>query len=475
MSAWGRVRAGWASPWVRWPVNVLCLVLMVPVLIWLSAWALSQDEPLREEVRALLRLEPPPQDPGNAYWDLLGLAAPVDQVGYLAGIESVARAFDRYQLGGDPASLRLLDARDETLLSGAWQGVCEQAQAACMHQMLAHAAAVQAWLDEHAVPWQRLLEAMVRPRWTDWDVDAQRVAKRLEDASALVRAKAMIDALQGQPAQALDLAQRSLWLCRRALAGTVMVPVKAAAQRCAARAWALASAMVLEAADDVIASQDSTLLAMTLDLHPDEWSLRPLVRAQMRTALPQLFDNAQLRDQLYARSVWLRVLAKPFLLPHATMHRYVDDTLAQAALLDRMPNAQLIGERAAQPAPHGWSWLRADNPVGMWILSVQPQGDALAQLRLELRALEGQRRLYALLLQCRRKQTLSGPSDSAGMASCAASAPEHLRNPFDGSAVQWDERRAVLSLPIPRQPGVVALGAQALYTPQLHLPQPQQP
>jgi hypothetical protein len=139
---------------------------------------------------------------------------------------------------------------------------------------------------------------------------------------------------------------------------------------------------------------------------------------------------------------WLDALLRPYFRRNATLNRYFENTIAQVAF-DRLPNAELAARAIPAPDTRWWPRLRSGNPIGLWLLDFVPR-DALVPHMLNVRALESQRRLLLLVLQCVGDGVL--PKEAAA---CAKAAPAALHNPFDGSAPVWDEGARTLSFPVP--------------------------
>ena len=89
-----RWRALWARPWLRWPVNVISVILMVPLVFWLSVRALATDAPLRDDLEAVLKQELPADDSGNAYYALIGITSPDSADWHRVGTLAVMVLFD---------------------------------------------------------------------------------------------------------------------------------------------------------------------------------------------------------------------------------------------------------------------------------------------------------------------------------------------------------------------------------------------
>lgn len=439
----------------------MSLLLMVPLLLWLSVWAFSKDEPLRPEIEALLRLERLADDPDNAYFLLMGLQAPEGADAHRVGSLAVFMAFGQLEKGVALDQLNPTLPMGEALSWTPLESMCEPGVAVCLPQMRAQAPAIKRWMHQHAAIMARYLEATLLPLYVDMDVGAAAMAQRLEELSNGARFIAVERWTQRQPREALQWVERSLNLCQRVLGGTVTLVTKQAARRCMTHGWELASAFALDASRTVLKRHAADFQRLTPLLLPTDTPFVEVLRSRLRQQLPHLLDLPQAQALTQPQDPWLQALLRPFFLPHATLNRYYENVMAQASL-DQAPAAALLRYAAPQIEPSWWARLRSGNPIGAWLLEQTPSATLLPDM-LEVRALESQRRLFLLTLQCVQAGTL--PKDPEA---CVAAAPPALRNPFDGSAPQWDESARSLKLPIP-QPTSASYPAPT-YLPQVLLP-----
>ncbi len=449
---WTRLQALWANPWVRWPVNGGSVLLMVPLLVWLSASVFSKDEPLRPQIQALLTLERPVDDPDNAYFSLVGLGAPDGADAHRAGSLAVWMAFDRLDRGQALQELKPELPGGDTLQVAPIASVCAPGQAVCLPQMRARVALARAWEQAHEGVWSRYLDATRLPRYADVPLGTEALAQRLEQLSEAARFIAVERWVRRQPGEALQILDHSIGLCRLVLSGTVTLHTKLTARRCVTHGWQLASALVLDASGSVLKRHAAAFRHLAPLLLPDEVGFVAIAHSQLRTRLPTLLELPQARALARPDNPWVKALLRPFFLQRATLNRHYEDVMAQTAL-ERAPYAELARYQGAfaPTSQHAsgvaalrvlWARVRTGNPIGQWLLDFVPRDELVPHL-IEVRALESQRRLYLLVLSCKAAGLL--PKDPAA---CAATAPTELRNPFDGSAPVWNAQQRTLSLPI---------------------------
>lgn len=452
-----RLRALWARPWVRWPVNVISVSLMIPLLFWLSMRALSTDEPLRDDLEAVLRHERPAEDPGNAYYALIGITAPGSADAQRVGTLAVMIAFDKIENG--EAADRVVPAvpGGDALAIAAVKSVCPPGRDVCLNEMRANLALARQWEKAHPAIWERYLDATGLPRYADVELGAESIASRLANLSAAARFVAVDRWSRGQQPQAIEIVDRSMALCRRMLAGTVALSVKLAARRCVTNGWQLASALALDTPGAAFKRNAPLLRKLALPLLPEELALSAVARSEVRSTLPTLLERAEARVLTEPENPWLEALLRPFFRRNATLNRYFEHTISQTAL-DRASNVELAARARPVVDSQWWPRLRSGNPIGLALLDRVPR-DALVPHLLDMRALESQRRLLLLVLQCAGLGVL--PKDPVA---CAASAPPELRNPFDGSAPVWDAAARTLGMPVPS-----AAYREELQTPTVHL------
>ncbi len=467
---WTRLQALWANPWVRWPINGVSVLLMVPLLVWLSASMFSKDEPLRPQIQALLTIERPVDDPDNAYFSLVGLGAPQGADAHRAGSLAVWMAFDRFDRfdRGEPLQKIIPELPGgDALKFSPIASVCAQGQAVCLPQMRAQIALARAWERTHAVLWQRYLDAALLPRYADVELGAEVLAQRLEQLSDAARFVAVERWGRRQPREALHIVDRSIGLCRMVMSGTVTLTTKRAARRCVTHGWQLASALALDASGPVLKQHAADFRRLAPLLLPEEAAFTAIAHTQLRSSLPTLLELPQARALARPDNAWLKALVQPFFLQRATLNRHYENVMAQTELA-RAPYAELARYQVQpQPAPQDatlWARLRTGNPIGQWLLDFVPRDELVPDL-LEVRALESQRRLYLLVLSCRAAGTL--PKDPAA---CAATAPTELRNPFDSSAPLWDKEARTLSLPIVSAAYPLQTSLPTSYVPVVHMP-----
>lgn len=443
MPMWASVRAWWlANPWVRWPVNGVSLILMVPLLVWLAAYGFSQDEPLRPEVQALLQPEPLPSEPDNAFEVLMGLSAPKDADAQRVGSLVVYVAVEQMARGRTPQEAAAALPQAHVLTVQPLEPICPQGQRVCLPQMRAQAAQVRQWEAAHDVVWTRFLEAARQPLWRDVDLKTPQMAQRLDQMSAAARLIAVERWSRRRHDEALSALEHTLHLCRMALSGTVVRSTKEAAGRCVVDGWTLASALALEASRGVRERHARAFARLAPLLLAPETAIAPVVRNELRARLPSVLDTPQARAWARPDNDWLRTLRHPFFQQRATVNRYYERMSAQARL-DEASARELAAPYRDDHERNVWAWWRTGNPIGMWLLDFHAR-DEFVPLALSLRALEAHRRLYLLVLQCTAAGTL--PKDPRA---CAQSAPRELHNPFDGRPPTWDEARGVLALPLP--------------------------
>lgn len=448
-----RLRAAWANPWLRWPVNVASVILMIPLLYWLSVRLLSSDAPLHDEIDAVLRLERPAEDPGNAYYALLGISAPESADAHRVGTLAVMIAFDKIDNGEPVERVVPTVPGGDALAIAPIPLVCPAGQRVCLGPMRAQVAVARQWERAHGAVWDRYLEAATLPRYADVELGAETLAARLAILSDAARFMAVERWSRGQQARAIEIMDRGITLCRRVLAGTVALPVKRAAARCVADGWQLAAALALDSPPAALRRTAPLLHGFAQPLSAEEIAIGAMVRSELRSRMPTVLELPQARALTEPDNPWLEALLRPFFQRSATLNRYFEDGMAQIAL-ERMPSSELVVRTPPPVDAHWWTRLRSGNPIGLALLDHVPR-DTLVPLLLELRALESQRRLLLLVMQCAASGVL--PKDPAA---CAASAPPELRNPFDGSAPAWDAAARTLAMSVP----------SAMYREQLPVP-----
>lgn len=446
-----RARAIWAKPSVRWPVNIASVILMIPLVAWLSFYAFSKDEPLLPEIELLMNLERPADDPGNAYFVLAGITAPPAADAARVGSLAVMLAFERRDPRGS-------DIAPPPQLPGGplapvppFANPCSDGRAVCLREMRASAGATEAWLKANDTVWQRFLGIAALPRYADLDLDAAKDAERLNTLAAAARSIAVAVWSSGQRAEAVQLIERNLTLCRLVLGGTVALATKRAAARCVADAWELAAALLLDEpqlvqkeAQRKRAALSDALARLARPLLPEEPEFLPIVHTELRARLPALGDHPNVAALTNHPNRWIDAALRPFYLRNATFNRYFEAMKAQAAF-DRLGHTELAALRRRAGTVDRWAGWRSRNPIGARVLEFAPVDDLVPPM-LEVRALESQRRLLLLALHCVRSGSL--PKDPAA---CASGAPRELHNPFDGSLPKWDEPQRRFLMPVPSQ------------------------
>lgn len=444
-----RWRTVWANPWVRWPVNILSVLLMIPLLAWLAFYALSQDEPLGPEIDALMAIDRLADDPGNAYFGLVGITAPEQADAVRIGSLAVMIALERQDPRGSDIAPRLQLPGGDLRPVAPIANPCPDGRAACVREMRAVAQETEGWLKDNEAVWNRFLEIAQLPRYADVELDTVRDVERLKTLAIAARRIAVVVWSAGQRAEAMMLVDRNLSMCRLVLGGTVALATKRAAARCVADAWELAAALLLDqprAVQKELQRKDSALgnamARLTPLLSPEELAFAPIVRTELRAQLPKLADQSDTAHLTANVNPWIDAALRPFYRRNATINQFYALTMQQASL-DRMSNADLVALRRPVSAVDAWERLRTLNPIGERVLDFAPT-DGLVPYMLEVRALESQRRLFLVTLHCVRGGFLLKDP-----AACVANAPRELSNPFDGSAPQWDESQRRLVAPIP--------------------------
>lgn len=426
-----RARSWWAQSRWRWPLNVLSVLLMLPFAFWLTVAALGRDEPLRDAIDPLLKLERPAEDPGNLYYVLVGLGAPETADAHRVGTLSVQIAFDQIDQGRPLDKVQIAGDETSVLPLAPPPSVCEAGSRICLAPMKARVADLRAWDRAHAQLADRFLDAARLPRYADVDLGADVVAMRLASMAVGAYGLAVDRWVRGDQPVALEVVERTVTVCRRVLGGTVAPALKRAAAHCVEDGWTLAAELALDVPRARLVRLAPALRALATPLSAEERAVAPLVRAQARMALPALFEDSRVRALVEPANTWQEALQQPFYRRNATLNRYAERWLAQAGL-DRLSDADLP-RYVPPPLEQGvWQRVATANPIGLAAIERMDPAPLLPLAR-QVRALEAPRRLLVLTVQCALDATL--PKDRSA---CAAGVPADLRDPLTSAVAQWD-------------------------------------
>jgi hypothetical protein len=437
------------STWrvLRWLLlAVLLLALALVAALW---WVNRNDDPLRPEVAALLKFEPPSPEAmrGNGYFTMLGLGAPAGEDAFEAG-----KRFFQVQL----------KEYEELRRTGHYQSYIEQAPANqsidikpmscppgaddCYAYYLAHADEIRTASAKYAVAIDRYLSLLDTPDYVEMPMPSFVVAPPYYGhqfaAAELVMMQATLLLNGPRRADGLALLARNAQIQQRTMSGSrsligamIALAVQVRQQRLLSSAlrhmpdMAGSSTLPLTLRMDRVdlSAAFKGELAETLDVHRMIAKGNPFISPQERTWVDDLSSHLA--------AVWTRLVY----LPNATMNAFYQDRQLDIALA-RLPASQLDTAAAAArselekrlqtywyPIP-----LPLRNPTGEALRHIHVAAPRLAYIE-RAHDVEAHRRLVQLQIKALQERV-----PLAQMPTWLAAQPPELRNPYTLQPMGWD-------------------------------------
>jgi hypothetical protein len=436
-----------ALGWLLLTVAVLAATLVAA--LW---WANRHDDPLRPEVAAALRFEPPTPEAmrGNGYFVMLGLGAPAGEDAFDAGQRFFAaqmRGYELLQRTGEIKSF-IADAWPHQLVDMAPMH-CTAAVKDCYAHYLAHADAIRSALSGQAPLVERYLSLLDTPVYEEIlppyiGLDSPYYADAVA-ASELTGAHAALLLNEHRLDEGLELLGRNAQLHERLMAGSrttlgamIALAIDMRQQR-----------LIGDALRHLPAMAKTHENALYLALQPLPTSIAPALDGELRYAIgsgqrlpepkcgssvPEVF---QLGDFVFrCADLLLRPLAY---LPHATLNQIYRNKgagveLAQLSADQFDQTAAAVVERTIQAADNdpNRTWLALRNAWGRYFMRGTGPTEHISYIE-RFHDIEGHRRLLRLQIAA-----LHDGVPPEQMPGWLAAQPPELRNPYTLQPMGWD-------------------------------------
>ena len=441
------MKAAFIECWrvLRWLLlAVLLLALTLIAALW---WANRHDDPLRPEVAALLKFEPPSPEAmrGNGYFTMLVLGAPAGEDAFEAGQRCFAaqmRGYERLQQTGKLEFASQNACESPSVLLTPMR--CDANAGNCAAHYVKHAEAIRQALDKHAALVQRYRQMMELPEYVEVippDFANLPGYQNLVAASELWDMQAVLLLADGQTSEALHMLRQNAGLHRRMmngartlLGGMLAVAMETRHQRAVnglIRQW---PKMAQQYVGELKAALGET----------DAMGMIPALKGEMRFTLTTssllhihlLFDDAPFEEQL--RNFVLSPVVWTSYLPNATLNQSYQN-LQTVIHLAHLPADQL-GPHAAEAAETAWKAVEGQGILPFRLrnfwgnIQVGIAGPGLYVPYIErAHDVEAHRRLVQLQITALQEHI---PFDQ--MTAWLAAQPPELRNPYTLQPMGWD-------------------------------------
>lgn len=387
------------------------------------------DEELHPEVAAHLDAPSRYLHPAeNAFYSMVGLAAPAGEDAHAAGFAYIDRVrrivpgSENTRWPDTPGSVKPVP-------------MCDGTPAACFKAVGESPGKARAALASHGWLLERY-RTLIAYR----DYDESYVPRSYEAPLppfvpiAAAQRLLLIDAalrLQKRDYSALDEVRRSLAFGRLMLANSRTVIGKMVANRQARNAALFISEAL---AEHRIPPRLASKLVAALDpLSAQERSLQDALRAEF-LAVPSVFGGCRSSVRNLGADAWASELLCPFLKENASVNYVYFRHQKPALALMALPPAEMIEARRksrASGTQSAFDWTFAYNPAGKWLASsAQPEW---SDYGLRMHDLDATLRLAAV-----QALVKAGGVKLAEVPAFVARVDKRYSNPYTGAAMRWD-------------------------------------
>lgn len=421
-------------PWLR----VIKWIAGIAAILFVSVVAINLfDEELYPEVAAIVRLDPPAvSEEQNAYFHLIGLAAPESEQAHAAGRKWLAEAMKAQEkaLRGEK------EEWPRTLaLAGKIADLCSRVSDPCIRRVVEHEAAARRTIGAHQLLLRRYRELHHYPRYVEAG-DQIHPARPIpsygaaRDAQRIFNIDAALRVLDGEFDAVVQDIVRDIGFSRKALAGSRSIISKMASNALLAHSLLFASELLATYPTKTSAGA-LKLLNELQPLTEDERRLAVALRAEQRSrwlSYKAISQNSSDQPDTELLTRFDRIWVRLFFLPNATTNWDYRTNGKRGIDLDGAPSTQFDSRpklKEFTDALSWWDWIYGMRGKVVAAIAPYAPDNEIARMH-DLDALVRAVALHAQIVT-------QGVKDEE-IAQFLASSDKRFADPYTGKPMRWD-------------------------------------